>query len=69
MINLLNNLGIDCRPIVAGNFAANKVCDYFDYSIHGNLVNADYVSENGLFIGNQHYDITKQIQIFYDAIT
>ena len=59
--NQLKNLGFECRPIVAGNFVKNKVIDYFDYEVHGELKNADYIDGNGLFIGNHHYPITEAL--------
>ena len=60
--NQLKNLGFECRPIVAGNFVKNKVIDYFDYDVHGELKNADYIDRNGLFIGNHHYPITEALE-------
>lgn len=53
----LNELGFQCRPIVAGNFAKNEVVKYFDSEIHGTLKNADHIDQNGLFVGNHHYPI------------
>lgn len=53
----LNELGFQCRPIVAGNFAKNEVVKYFDSEVHGTLRNADHIDRNGLFIGNHHYPI------------
>jgi len=47
--------------IVAGNFVKNKVVDYFDYEVHGELKNADYIDRNGLLIGNHHYPITEAL--------
>ena len=57
LIKKLNILGFETRPIVAGNFAAKEVVKYFNYEIHGNLKNADFADNNGLFIGNHHYKI------------
>lgn len=34
---------------------------YFDYSIHGDLKNADYIDTQGLFVGNHHYPILDAI--------
>lgn len=51
--------GFEVRPIVAGNFLRNKVIDYFDYCISGEIVNANHVHDNGLFIGNHHYDMSE----------
>ncbi len=53
--------GFECRPIVAGNFAKNEVMKYFDYEIHGELKNADYIDVNGLFVGNHHYSVEEAI--------
>jgi len=53
----LNELGFECRPIVAGNFAKNEVVKYFDSEVHGTLKNADHIDQNGLFVGNHHYPI------------
>jgi len=50
--------GIDCRPIVAGNFAKNPVVsDHMPHNIHGTLKHANDVDANGLFIGNHHYPL------------
>ena len=53
----LNQLGFECRPIVAGNFAKNEVVKYFDSEVHGTLTNAEHIDQNGLFIGNHHFPI------------
>jgi len=59
----LNELGFECRPIVAGNFAKNEVVKYFDSEIHGVLKNAEHIDQNGLFIGNHHYSIPEAFTI------
>jgi CDP-4-dehydro-6-deoxyglucose reductase, E1 len=53
----LNELGFECRPIVAGNFAKNEVVRYFDSEVHGTMKNADHIDKYGLFVGNHHYSI------------
>lgn len=53
--------GIECRPIVTGNFAKNDVIKYFDYEISGNLNNAEYIDNNGFFVGNHQLDIKDKI--------
>lgn len=61
LIRRLNELGFECRPIVAGNFAKNKVVKYFNYEIFDDLRNSEYIDKNGLFIGNHHYNISDTI--------
>jgi len=60
-VGLLSKVGVDCRPIVAGNFVRNPVVDYFDYRVHGPLHHSDVLSDCGFFIGNHHYDISEQL--------
>jgi CDP-6-deoxy-D-xylo-4-hexulose-3-dehydrase len=52
--------GIECRPIVAGNFAKNPVMKHMNCEIHGDLINADKIDQDGLFIGNSHLDLNDQ---------
>jgi CDP-6-deoxy-D-xylo-4-hexulose-3-dehydrase len=50
--------GIETRPIVTGNFTKNEVVRrWFDYTLHGELTNADWIDQNGFFIGNHHYSL------------
>ena len=62
LVNELRNQGVECRPIVAGNFIKNEVIKYFNYEIFGQLTNADIIHDNGLFIGNHHFDITDKLK-------
>ncbi len=58
--HLMDN-GVECRPIVAGNFAKNRVVEYMPHSIHGELTNANWIDMNGLFVGNHQYDISQNL--------
>ncbi|KAB1153270.1 DegT/DnrJ/EryC1/StrS family aminotransferase [Tenacibaculum aiptasiae] len=60
--------GIECRPIVTGDFTQNEVMKYFDYEIHGELKNAKYLHDNGLFVGNQQVLIKEEIQYLFDVL-
>ncbi|HSW15812.1 MAG TPA: DegT/DnrJ/EryC1/StrS family aminotransferase [Ramlibacter sp.] len=68
VVRVLTSHGIDCRPIVAGNFAKNEVLRWFDYSIHGELTNADDLDRNGLFVGNHHYPLDEEFQTLRAAL-
>jgi CDP-4-dehydro-6-deoxyglucose reductase, E1 len=69
VVKILTDAGIECRPIVAGNFAKNQVLKWMDYEIHGTLKNADWIDENGLFIGNHHYPIQENINYLFDTLS
>lgn len=58
----LQDLGFECRPIVAGNFARNDVMKYIDHSVASELRHADHLDRCGLFVGNHHYPITEAIE-------
>jgi CDP-6-deoxy-D-xylo-4-hexulose-3-dehydrase len=57
LVRELVDTGFEVRPIVTGNFAKNEVMKYFNYTVHAELRNADYIDTHGLFIGNHHYGI------------
>lgn len=65
----LMNQGIECRPIVAGNFTKNPVIKWMDHEIHGTLKNADLIHESGFFIGNHQYDIKNEIGILKKVLS
>ena len=59
---------IEYRPIVAGNFTKNKVIEYFDYTIYGDLTNSNILHNNGLFIGNHHFDVKQDLEKIYELL-
>jgi CDP-4-dehydro-6-deoxyglucose reductase, E1 len=61
VIRKLQENKIDCRPIVTGNFTKNDVMKFFDYEIHKELKNADYLHDNGFFVGNSQVDLNVEI--------
>ncbi|MCF8511680.1 MAG: DegT/DnrJ/EryC1/StrS family aminotransferase [Rhodobacteraceae bacterium] len=63
LVARLDEAGFECRPIVAGNFTKNPVMQHIAHRIHGDLVNARYIDENGLFIGNHHYPIPEAAEV------
>lgn len=68
IVNKFAEVGIECRPIVAGNFTRNPVMRYLDSSVPTELPNADCVHYNGLFVGNHHYLLDRQIELLADTL-
>ena len=62
LVSKLHKLGFEVRPIVAGNFAKNEVVKYFNSEVSGNLINAEHIDTNGLFVGNHHYSIEDAVR-------
>ena len=70
LVDALETAGVECRPIVTGNFLKNtEVLKYFDYEVFGRLTNAEYIDEHGLFVGNQQVDLSEQIKHLYQVIS
>ena len=67
-IEALNAADIEVRPIVAGNFARQKAPQFLDYSISGELKNADYIHENGFFVGNHSIEMSENINLLIDVL-
>jgi dTDP-4-amino-4,6-dideoxygalactose transaminase len=69
LVRTLAVCGIECRPIVTGNFLKNKeVLQYFNYTVSGTVENAEYIDEHGFFVGNHHVDLSEQLQYLYEVI-
>jgi dTDP-4-amino-4,6-dideoxygalactose transaminase len=69
LVKLLTKNGIECRPIVTGNFLKNtEVLEYFDYEVAGTLEAADYLDKHGLFVGNHQNDIEKEIKLLAEVL-
>jgi len=58
---------IESRPIVAGDFTKNPVISYLDHSICGNLENSEIIDKSGFFIGNDHRDLSNELNHFYEV--
>lgn len=70
VVKKLVDNGIECRPIVTGNFLKNKeVLEYFDYEVSGTVENAEYLDKNGLFVGNHQIDLTEQLNLLHQVLS
>ena len=61
VIDALQGQNVECRPIVAGNFLRNPVIDHLNH-IETPCPNADYIHDNGFFIGNDCVDLEDKIK-------
>lgn len=62
IVQQLDENGIDCRPIVAGNFAKNPVVKHLNHCELTPLPNAEKIHIDGLFVGNHHFDLSIGIE-------
>jgi CDP-6-deoxy-D-xylo-4-hexulose-3-dehydrase len=68
IIKKLNKKGIETRPIVTGNFLKNPTIKYYDYEVHNNVDNSDFLDKNGFFVGNHHYPMKEQIEYLFSIL-
>jgi CDP-4-dehydro-6-deoxyglucose reductase, E1 len=69
ILEILEHNKIEYRPIVTGDFTKSESLKFFDYSIHGKIINADYLDLHGFFVGNSHEDLTDQIHYLKSALS
>ncbi|MDI1254743.1 MAG: DegT/DnrJ/EryC1/StrS family aminotransferase [Flavobacterium sp.] len=68
IVKLLFDNGIDCRPIVTGDFTKNEVLKYFDYEIFGEMKNAQYLDKKGFFVGNHQVPLKAEIDHLFAVL-
>ena len=70
LVNHLIASGVECRPIIAGNFMNQPVMDSFDRRMYKKTPTpmADRMDANGFFIGNDAKDLEKEIEYAHNLI-
>ncbi|MFZ2227643.1 MAG: aminotransferase class I/II-fold pyridoxal phosphate-dependent enzyme [Candidatus Nanopelagicaceae bacterium] len=58
---VLRDAGVECRPIVTGNFTRQPVLNYLNYEVSGNLEVADKLHDCGMYIGNHPLPLSREI--------
>lgn len=69
LVNSLRHEAIAVRPIVAGNFTKNPVLKHLPHVQLSELKNANLVHDEGLFIGNHHYEMNHEFELLESALT
>lgn len=69
VVAALAEAGVECRPIVAGNFTRNPVMSMLDVADIPELPAADHVDADGLFVGNHHYPIEAELDLLDQVLS
>jgi CDP-6-deoxy-D-xylo-4-hexulose-3-dehydrase len=64
----LRSAGVECRPIVAGDFTKNPVIKVMPHDIVGDLPNAARIDRDGLFVGNHHYPLDEELRLLASVL-
>lgn len=57
----LRAAGVECRPIVTGNFVRQPVLNFLKYKVSGQLKVADMLHDCGMYIGNHPLPLMNEI--------
>jgi CDP-6-deoxy-D-xylo-4-hexulose-3-dehydrase len=57
----LRAAGVECRPIVTGNFIRQPVLNFLNYEVSGSLAVADKLHDCGMYIGNHPLPLDDEI--------
>ncbi len=68
VVERLTRAGIECRPIVAGNFVNHPVMAHLAHDPPPPLPNADGVDANGFYFGNSHLDLSQSLEEICAAV-
>ena len=52
LVNYLENNGVETRAVMAGNLSRQTFMVGQDFEVHGDLKNANYITDNSFFIGS-----------------
>ena len=58
----LKEADIGYRIVTGGCITRHDVIKHYDYATLGDLPNANYVHDQGFFVGNHPFDLTEQIE-------
>ncbi len=68
-VEILQKANIDVRPVVAGNFFKQAACKHINVSIpEDGLQNADYIHDNGFFVGNHSELLDEKIIYLHNVL-
>ena len=68
VVDALTAAGVEARPIVAGNFTRNPVMRYLEAVVPEQLLAADKIHNDGLFVGNHHVAVHDGIDLVRDTL-
>lgn len=66
---LLQQNGVECRPIITGNFTRQEALKHINYKIYSNLSIADQLHDCGLYIGNHPVELKHEITFTHNLIS
>ena len=69
IIDLLKRNDVEVRPIVTGNFLKQPALKYINYRVSGKIEAAQYIDQNGIYIGNHPINIKNKLKKIADLFS
>jgi CDP-6-deoxy-D-xylo-4-hexulose-3-dehydrase len=66
---LLQRNGVECRPIITGNFTRQEALNHLHYKIYSTLPVADTLHDCGLYVGNHPVELKHELTFTYNLIS
>lgn len=69
LIKVLDQAGIETRPIITGNFTRNPVIKHMTFAPMEKMPVADEIHDHGFFVGNHHFDLSEEIERLAEVLS
>lgn len=68
LVKVLRAHGVECRPVVTGDFTQNPVFKHMNHKIFGELKAAPYLHTHGIMVGNNPMEMTGCFDVLEKAL-
>lgn len=69
VVAALEAAGVQCRPVVSGNFARQPALRHIDHTVSGPLAAADEIHERGLYVGNAERPLEEELELVASTLS
>ena len=68
MRKIFDEVGIEHRPIISGNLLRQPFLSRYEITTQKDNLNVDYIHDNGIYLGNNHFVGDKEIELLSKII-
>jgi len=68
MRTIFDEVGIEHRPIISGNILRQPFLSGYDITTQKDNLNVDYIHDNGIYLGNNHFVGDKELNLLIDIL-
>jgi CDP-6-deoxy-D-xylo-4-hexulose-3-dehydrase len=68
MRRIFDEVGIEHRPIISGNLLRQPFLSGYDIITKKDNLNVDYIHDNGIYLGNNHFVGDKELNLLKDIL-